>query len=65
MVTQAFNPSTREAEEGESLLVQGQPSLLSEFQDSQSSVERRCLKKQTRLSSGGGERAQVKGTNKD
>jgi hypothetical protein len=38
----AFNPRTWEAEAGG---VQGQPGLQSEFQDSQTYTEKRCLKK--------------------
>ena len=34
VVVHVFNPSTREAEAGGSLSVQGQPGLQSEFQDS-------------------------------
>ena len=34
VVVHAFSPSTREAEAGGSLRVQGQPGLHSEFQDS-------------------------------
>jgi hypothetical protein len=45
MVALAFNPSTREAEAGGSLLDQGQPGLQSEFQDSQSYTEKPCLGK--------------------
>ena len=40
VVAHAFNPSTREAEE-----VRGQPSLQSEFQDSQSYIEKPCFEK--------------------
>ena len=40
----AFNPSTLEAEAGESLWVQGQPGLHSEFQDSLGYTEKPCLK---------------------
>jgi hypothetical protein len=36
MVVHTFNPSTREAEAGGSLGIQGQPGLQSKFQDSQS-----------------------------
>jgi hypothetical protein len=45
VVAHAFNPSTWEAEAGGSLLVQGQPSLQSEFQDSQGYTEKPCLDK--------------------
>jgi hypothetical protein len=38
VVTQAFNPSTEEAEEGESLCDLNHPGLQSEFQDSQSYI---------------------------
>ena len=38
-----FNPNTQEAEAGQSLGVQGQPGLHSEFQDSQGYTETRCL----------------------
>jgi hypothetical protein len=44
MVAHTFNPSTREAEEGD-FWVQGQPGLQSEFQDSQGYTEKPCLKK--------------------
>jgi hypothetical protein len=43
-VSRAFNPSTWEAEAGR-FLVQGQPGLQSEFQDSQSYTEKPCLEK--------------------
>ena len=43
----AFNPSTGEAEAGESLWVQDQAGLQSEFQDSQDYTEKTSLKKQT------------------
>ena len=44
MVTHSLHPSTREAEAGGSLWVQGQPGLQSEFQDSQSFyTEKPCL----------------------
>ena len=46
MVAGAFNLSTREAERDRSLLVQGQPDLHNEYQDSQSYVARACLKTQ-------------------
>lgn len=42
--------STWEAEEGRSLLVQGQSGVHSEFQCSKSSIERTYLKKQTKFS---------------
>lgn len=38
MVAYAFNPALRRQDTGGSLPVQGQPSLLSEFQDSQGYV---------------------------
>ena len=42
----SFKPSTEEAGAGGSLLVQEQPDLQSEFQDSQGYIiERLCLKK--------------------
>ena len=41
----SFNPSTKEAEAGRSLWVQGQPGLQSEFQDSQGYTEKPCLEK--------------------
>jgi hypothetical protein len=51
MVTQkvvswhTFNPSTHEAEAGESMWVWGQPGLQIEFQDSQGYTEKSCLEK--------------------
>ena len=44
VVAQAFSPTTREAEAGKSLWVWGWLDLYSEFQDSQSCIERPCLK---------------------
>jgi hypothetical protein len=38
-----YNPSTREAEAGGFLSLQGQPGLQSEFQDSQGYTEKPCL----------------------
>ena len=43
MVTHAFNASTREAEAGESLWVQGQSGLLNKLQDSQGYAKKPCL----------------------
>ena len=43
-VVHAFTPTTREAEAGESLGVQGQPGLQSEFQDSKGYTEKRSRK---------------------
>ena len=40
-----FNPSIQEVEAVRSPLVWGQPSLHSEFQDSQGYTEKSCLKK--------------------
>jgi hypothetical protein len=48
MVVHAFNTSTWEAEAGRSLWVRGQPSLESEFQDSQGYAEKSCLQKQNK-----------------
>lgn len=39
MLVPAYNPSTREAEAGGLLQVQGQPCLYSEFQGSQGFIE--------------------------
>ena len=47
VVAHIFNSSTREAEAGRSLSVQGQPGLQREFQDSQGYKVKPCLKKQT------------------
>jgi hypothetical protein len=47
VVAHTFNPSTREAE-ADRFLVQGQPGLQSEFQDSQGYTEKPCLKNQTK-----------------
>lgn len=49
MVVQSFNLSTQEAEAGESLWVQGQPGLHSEFLDSQGYTEKPCLEKKTKI----------------
>ena len=47
MVAHAFNPSTQEAEAGDTQWVQGQPGLQSEFQNSQDcNTEKPCLEKQ-------------------
>lgn len=40
-----FDPSTQEAETGESLKVQGQPTLQSELQDIQDYTEKPCFEK--------------------
>jgi hypothetical protein len=45
MVVHTFNPNSPEAETGNSLLVQGQFGLQSEFQDNQGYTEKPCLKK--------------------
>jgi hypothetical protein len=50
MVAQAFNLSTRKAEVGGVLRVQGQPGLQSEFQDSQGYGIKPCLKTNFNLS---------------
>ena len=44
MVMHNFNPGTQEAEAAESLWVWGQSDWYSKFQDSQSYIERPCLK---------------------
>jgi hypothetical protein len=44
-VVHTFTPSTWEAEAGESLRVQGQPGLQSEFQNNQVYTEKHCLEK--------------------
>ena len=46
-MTQAYNPSTQEAEAGGSLWVQSQPRLQSEFQDNQGYTEKPWLKKRS------------------
>ena len=46
----SFNPSTQEAEIGESLVL-GQPSLQSGFQDKQGYREKPCLKKKQAMQS--------------
>jgi hypothetical protein len=50
VVAHAFNPSTWEAEAG-GFWVRGQPGLESEFQDSQGSTHKPCLKKKKKSSS--------------
>jgi hypothetical protein len=45
VMAHTFNPSTREAEAGRVLSIQGQPGLQREFQDSQGYLKRPCLKK--------------------
>jgi hypothetical protein len=47
VVAHTFNPSTWEAEAG-GFLVQVQPGLQSEFQDSQGYTEKHCLEKQNK-----------------
>jgi hypothetical protein len=48
MMVHTFNPRTWEAEAGESLGVQDQPGLPSEFQNSQGYTEKLCLEKQNK-----------------
>lgn len=45
VIVHTFNPSTPEVEASESMLVQTQPVLHSELQDSQSYIWRLCLNK--------------------
>jgi hypothetical protein len=47
MAVHTFNTSTREAEAGESLEVEGQPGLQSKFQNTQGYKKKPCLKSPT------------------